>query len=258
MIVIARLLFSCLRATEESLLPRWPEIQNQGFVIKFLLLQKSCIFELAEKVTLFRQSKMQAHSPMQMQPRRAPQRLVLWPNEFEFWYDFPMKKRVFILVGPKGSGKSFLGKYLEGQAGIRFLRVEDIWIKLKGETISGQDFEREGCKRVVKAVAELLKTCNSISIESIGASKVFNAQVDAIKGFADVILIRIRVPLELCLKRVKERDPATHLNVSDERLEELNKMAADFEVEWDLEFENSTIGAEKAFADAFKKKFLVV
>lgn len=37
-------------------------------------------------------------------------------------------KRIFLLLGPKGSGKSFIGTLFDKEFQIRFLRVED-WAK---------------------------------------------------------------------------------------------------------------------------------
>lgn len=41
-------------------------------------------------------------------------------------YVEPVVKRIYILIGPKGSGKTYIGTPLQDQLHIPFLRVEDI------------------------------------------------------------------------------------------------------------------------------------
>lgn len=169
-----------------------------------------------------------------------------------------MEKRVYILVGPKGVGKSHLGQHLQQRLGLRFLRVEDIWIKLKEEGLQTMEYESEGSRRVIEAISKLLNNVDQIVIESIGASQVFDFQVKELKKISNVMLIRIRAPLALCLQRVKGRNPALHLNLSDKRVAEINEIAANFETTWDLEFDNSTENSEHMFIDKFRKKFLAI
>jgi shikimate kinase len=40
-------------------------------------------------------------------------------------------KIVYLLIGPKGSGKSFIGTLMDERLGIRFIRVENISKKVK-------------------------------------------------------------------------------------------------------------------------------
>lgn len=39
-----------------------------------------------------------------------------------------MRKNIILLIGQKGSGKSFIGNIFEKEFGIKFIRVED-WAK---------------------------------------------------------------------------------------------------------------------------------
>jgi shikimate kinase len=42
-----------------------------------------------------------------------------------------MSKTLYFLIGPKGSGKTFIGTHVNKSTDIYFLRVEQIWIALK-------------------------------------------------------------------------------------------------------------------------------
>ncbi len=41
-----------------------------------------------------------------------------------------MRKILYILIGPKGSGKTYIGSQVNKNTDIKFLRVEPIWLKL--------------------------------------------------------------------------------------------------------------------------------
>ena len=42
-----------------------------------------------------------------------------------------MDKNLYMLIGPKGSGKTYIGQLFGNQTDISFLRVENIWLALK-------------------------------------------------------------------------------------------------------------------------------
>lgn len=165
------------------------------------------------------------------------------------------RKRVYIFVGPKGAGKSFLAERVAAQLGFHFLRVEEIWMAVKLLGLANEEFEREGSLRVLAAIRSLFDIHDQLIIESIGASNVFSRQLSELQKIADVLLVRIRAPLELCLERVRSRDPATHINLSDEHVIEINRVAGAFEREWDLEFDNSAGNGAEAFCALFATAF---
>ena len=47
--------------------------------------------------------------------------------------------KVYVLVGPKGSGKSYVGRLLEREFGIEFLSIEEIFVKLQRKGVSTPD-----------------------------------------------------------------------------------------------------------------------
>ncbi len=166
-----------------------------------------------------------------------------------------MHKRIYVFVGPKGVGKSFLASNVAARLGLHFLRVEEIWMAVKSLDLPNEEFEREGSSRVLNAVRTLLQTHDQIIIESVGASRVFSQQLAELEKMADVALVRIRAPLALCFERVRTRDPATQLNLSDERVLEINRVADAFERAWDLEFDNSSGDGAETFCGLFAATF---
>lgn len=52
-------------------------------------------------------------------------------------------------------------------------------------------------------------------------------------------LIRVETDLDLCFERVKNRDQRAHINVSDDKVLEYNRIAAKVELDWDLKITNN-------------------
>ena len=59
-----------------------------------------------------------------------------------------MNKTIYMLIGPKGSGKTHVGTLINNNTNIKFLRVESIWLTVqpgedgwkKVEQVIGQEF----------------------------------------------------------------------------------------------------------------------
>lgn len=142
-----------------------------------------------------------------------------------------MNKLLIILIGPKGSGKSFIGSRIEQLTGIRFLRVESLWLQLA----EGED----GWMRVEHEIDRLFMQHDKVVIESLGAGDGFNRMYASLKGKYDIKLIKIETDLEECLRRVKVRDSANHIPVSDEKVREYNQVAATVKHPWDAKIDNN-------------------
>ncbi len=148
-------------------------------------------------------------------------------------------KRLLILVGPKGSGKTTLGGIIGEAFPVHFLRVEPIFLKnLQDGGLEGEFLTRRGFDRIEKRIDELFETQSTVLIESTGTYPHFGHILAGYRKKYEVKLIRVRVPLEQCLERVNTRDPRDHIPVSDDRLLEINQIANRVELDWDLELDN--------------------
>jgi shikimate kinase len=148
-----------------------------------------------------------------------------------------MAKTAYILVGPKGSGKTYIGMLMQRRLNIGFLRVENIWLGLKDEMHS-KGYVQKGFSLVEKTIDEMLAVAAKITIESTGAHEYFNVFLDSLRKKYNVRLIKVTAPLALCFERIKSRDQSVHIPVSDERAEEINRKAAGVDLAFDLEIEN--------------------
>ncbi len=171
--------------------------------------------------------------------------------------DSPKRQVIYVLVGPKGAGKTYLSTRLQAELGVPFLRVEDIWLALRNETrLSGEAFDTEGQRRVLQAVSSILDCHCQVAIESTATAPWFKHFLEQLETSGEVTLIRIRVPLDQCLARIKERDASVHIPVSDDRIGEINAIAERIELNWALEAKNRDKRDTDRFLAAFKARFL--
>jgi len=132
-----------------------------------------------------------------------------------------MRKILYILIGPKGSGKTYIGSKVNKNTDIKFLRVEPIWLKLApGEN---------GWETVEKEIDKEFQQHSKVMIESLLKSHKY-----------EVKLIKVYADLGECLRRVRNRDKSEHIPVSDEKVEEYNKIAASINHKWDAVIDNNS------------------
>ena len=138
---------------------------------------------------------------------------------------------LYILIGPKGSGKTYIGGRIEKLAGIKFLRVEPLWLQLA----EGED----GWDKVERTIDELFNHFDKVVIESLGAGEDFNRMYASLKNKYAIKLIKVETDLDECLRRVRSRDNANHVPVSDEKVREYNRIAARVQHSWDAIIDNN-------------------
>jgi ATP-dependent protease HslVU (ClpYQ) ATPase subunit len=145
--------------------------------------------------------------------------------------DIPdMKKTVIMLIGPKGSGKTHIGLVLEKKTDIPFLRVEPIWLSLP----AGQD----GWCEVKRAIHDHLVENDMVIIESLGISDGFKRLHHNIEQKYAIKYVRIMASPETCLERVRNRSKSDHIHVSEEEIEQYNRIAVQVNLPWELEILN--------------------
>ncbi|MCK6692936.1 MAG: ATP-binding protein [Thermoanaerobaculia bacterium] len=149
-------------------------------------------------------------------------------------------KRIFILIGPKGSGKSFIGSSIQESLGIRFLRVEDIALQVKNNrAFNHPDYVKDVFSAIEQAVRAQLQAADEVVFESTGLTEYFDRMLESLQKDFEVKLIRIAADQETCLERVKQRDQSVHVPVSDEHVLQINAQAIDKRFPFDLIIENN-------------------
>lgn len=156
----------------------------------------------------------------------------------------PDQKTLFMLIGPKGSGKTHIGTLVNRHTDIVFLRVEPIWL--------GLDLDEDGWKKVEAVIDTTFQQHSKVMIESLGIGAGFSRFHTSLAGKYAIKLIRVYADLETCLTRVKTRNNVDHIAVSDARVAELNQIASAVNYDWDLEINNNDLATDKDIVDAIQ------
>lgn len=153
-------------------------------------------------------------------------------------------KQLIILVGLKGSGKNYVGTLLEDKLGIKFLRVEDLWLKIFQNRLS-HEYYTEGFHLVELEIERQFKDYDRIVIESTGTSKYFKPYLKRLGDKYKLKLIKIETTPETCRKRIKSRDPSIHIPVSDHIIEQINEEAMNVTLNFDMVINNESSSDEE-------------
>ena len=130
---------------------------------------------------------------------------------------------IFLLIGPKGSGKSFIGTLFNKYYNIKFLRVENWLLEMKKErSINNQEYIRESFQIIEEGVRKSLNKSDKLVFESTGLSSSFDSMLKSLRHDYKVVTIRINTDLDICLQRIRSRDQSIHINISDEQVGEIN------------------------------------
>lgn len=71
------------------------------------------------------------------------------------------RKTIFILIGPKGSGKTCIGSLLQQELGIPFFRVENTWLNVKEERFSDR-YVKKGFSLVEREIDRRCKDTDRV------------------------------------------------------------------------------------------------
>jgi len=148
-------------------------------------------------------------------------------------------KEVVLLVGPKGAGKSTIGQLLATRLGVRFLRVEPLFLEVRAALgPSHPDYERRGFEAVLSGLVDALAGHDVVCFESTGVSDHLPWLLSEIRKAARLHLVRVCAGPESCLERVRNRDASIHIPVSDDQVERINVRAAGVVLPWSAEIDN--------------------
>lgn len=133
-------------------------------------------------------------------------------------------KTIYLLIGQKGSGKSFIGTIFEQEFGIRFLRVED-WARqiMMGREIDDETYLNQVFEAIEAGVRDSLMGANEIVFESTGLTPHFDRMLENLQRDFRVKTIYINAQADTCLNRVKSRDLTIHIDVSDQQVNMINE-----------------------------------
>ena len=150
------------------------------------------------------------------------------------------QKTVFLLVGAKGSGKTYIGCLLEKALGICFIRVEQRLMEfLESRPSHSRDLANDGYDLELEWIDEALSEHHEVICEATGSSRFLSQYLNDIRKKYDLKLIRVVCPLDICFARVKRRSKKHQFTVTDEKVQEINAASHNVKLSWDLEIDNS-------------------
>jgi hypothetical protein len=145
-----------------------------------------------------------------------------------------------LLVGPKGSGKSHIGRILERRLGVFFFHVEPLWMDYYAECrASGREPAiPEGVAVVHPRIREALLEHEHVCVETTGASPEILDDLQVLEHRSKMIIARIFAPLSLCMERIGVRDSTHQIPMDLEGIREVHALSVARELRSDVELDN--------------------
>jgi hypothetical protein len=153
---------------------------------------------------------------------------------------------LLILLGPKGSGKSFIGALLEERFGIRFVPVEPLW-KAYFERCASSGVTPDigvGIGEVHPVVRRALVEFRHVAVETTGASQPILADLLNLAPSDRTLIVRVEAPLGLCVARIASRDATAHIAVDEATISQVHALSEALDVAPDLVISNVDVSAD--------------
>jgi shikimate kinase len=161
---------------------------------------------------------------------------------------------VIVLVGPKGAGKTTLGRMIETSLGARFVEVEAIARRVLLE--SGGRIDERYARLTFDAVAAELDALAPSSpllvIETTGASTGTSDLLAALRARHTVRLVRIDARADVCDVRIAARDASRHVAVPPGLVRDMYLRSTSLTLPWDLVLDNNEPLTASAVAAAIR------
>ncbi len=150
-------------------------------------------------------------------------------------------KTIFLLLGPKGCGKSYIGQLMAKEFSIDYVDIEDFSKDVKKDQhIDDECYLKEVFKKIESGLRDLLNEKDRVIFESIGLSENFDVLFENLDRDFKVVTIGVYADNDTCMKRIQERDPKVQIDLTQEQLEEINQLIKEKNIETDFQIDNET------------------
>ena len=159
-------------------------------------------------------------------------------------------KIIFLLIGKKGSGKTYIGNLFDQHFGIKFIRVEDWAKRIKKERgVDHETYLIEVFELIENGIRDSLIRRDCLVFESTGLTDYFDNMLQSLKKDFHVRTIGIYADNGICLDRVKARDQTIHINVSDDQVSMINQKVKEKNFQTDFWIDNETKSEKELIND---------
>jgi len=156
------------------------------------------------------------------------------------------KKHIYLLIGPIGSGKSFIGSIIHTYFNIPYIRVEDLILEMPKERIlEDPEYISDVFRTIEQKIRQSLIELDQLVFQSTGLTDDFDRMFISLQSDYQVTTIKINCDPETCLERVHSRDPSNHFSFSDEIVEQINKAVIQKDFPPDYSIENIGKSSDK-------------
>jgi dephospho-CoA kinase len=145
-----------------------------------------------------------------------------------------------VLIGPKGAGKSHIGRILEKHLGVFFFYVEPLWMDYyaKCQASGCSPTIPEGIASVHPLIRKALLEHKHVCVETTGASAEILHDLLALEVSSKTILARVSAPLDLCLERIANRDVTNQIPMDADSIRKVYALSVALELRADVELSN--------------------
>ncbi|MCG6873623.1 MAG: ATP-binding protein [Betaproteobacteria bacterium] len=159
-----------------------------------------------------------------------------------------------LLVGPKGSGKSHIGRTLEARLGVHFFHVEPLWLEYYADCkASGREpVIAEGIARVHPVLTRVLDESAHVCVETTGASPEILEALLSLRPRSEIIVARVWAPLELCLQRISSRERTHQIPMEVEAVREVHALSESLQLSPDIALTNLQL-TESEIVESFER-----
>lgn len=157
---------------------------------------------------------------------------------------------LIILIGPKGSGKSHIGRILESRLGIRFFHVEPLWMDYYAwcKRHGKQPLIAEGIEKVHPHIEAALRDHEHVCVETTGASAEITDALLSLRRCTDLFIARIHAPLGLCLQRIASRDQSNQIQMDVDSIRKVYELSESALLPADVDIENDHLTEDEIVA----------
>jgi predicted ABC-type ATPase len=152
----------------------------------------------------------------------------------------PRGKILYLLIGPKGSGKTYIGATLERLLGVCFISVEQRLINhLQTVPTEENCLPNDGYDLEAEWIEVAFQTAEEVISEATGSSKYLPTFLSQLAEKYELRLVRVACPMDICLERIRTRGTSGQFYVSEDKVTSINEATRDVKLDWCLEIDNS-------------------